>query len=204
MIAVIEYGSGNIKAIANVYHRTNIPFFIANKPEDLTKADKIILPGVGAFDHCMNELNKSGMKEILNDIVLNDKKPVLGICVGMQLMAASSEEGNLEGLNWIEAEVKKFDESKFSQATHLPHMGWNSVKPEKDDPIFGNIDLTSGYYFLHSYYFNCYKDNDILASAEYGGKFTCAVKHENIYGVQFHPEKSHNAGVRLLENFANL
>jgi imidazole glycerol-phosphate synthase subunit HisH len=204
MIGIVEYGSGNIKAIANIYHRRGIPFFIASQPADLSKADKIILPGVGAFDHCMGELERSGMKEPLNEIVLGEKKPVLGICVGMQLMAASSEEGRMKGLNWIDAEVKKFDESLFSDATHLPHMGWNEVKPMKDDPIFKEVDLQSGYYFLHSYYFSCNRQEDILAKADYGNSFTCAVKHENIYGVQFHPEKSHHAGISLLENFARL
>lgn len=204
MIGIVEYGSGNIKAIANIYHRKNISFFVAAQPSDLEKADKIILPGVGAFDHCMRELEKSGMKDPLNEAVLQHKKPVLGICVGMQLLAASSEEGTLKGLNWIDAEVKRFDESLFSDATHLPHMGWNSVTPLKEDPLFKDVDLQSGYYFLHSYYFSPHHREDILAEADYGSKFACAVKHENIYGVQFHPEKSHHAGVGLLENFARL
>jgi glutamine amidotransferase len=204
MIGIVEYGSGNIKAITNIYHRQGIPFFIADKPADVCRASKLILPGVGAFDHCMAALIKSGMKEALNEEVNVNKKPVLGICVGMQLMAKDSEEGKLDGLGWIDATVKKFDETKFNQATHLPHMGWNVIEPSHSDVLFKQVDLQTGYYFLHSYYFSCNNMSDVLAVANYGGRFACAIKHENIYGVQFHPEKSHLPGVQLLENFAKI
>lgn len=202
MIAIVEYGSGNIKAIANIYHRQGIPFMIASEPTHLEQADKIVLPGVGAFDHCMGALERSGMKEPLNDNVLVKKKPVLGICVGMQLLAGKSEEGSMPGLGWIDAEVKRFDDRLFADATHLPHMGWNHVNPRVDDPLFEGVDIEGGYYFLHSYYFAPARQEDVLAEAFYGESFACAVKHHHIYGVQFHPEKSHKAGIGLLENFA--
>lgn len=204
MIGIVEYGSGNIKAIANIYHRLGVAYKIASTAEDLQQSDKIILPGVGAFDHCMGALEQSGLKEALNQEVLGYKKPVLGICVGMQLLANESEEGRLPGLKWIDATVRRFDEKLFTDATHLPHMGWNDVEPQGNDPLFEGIDMSSGYYFLHSYYFDPVEKTDILAKAFYGQQFTCAVRHNNIYGVQFHPEKSHQAGVDLLKNFASL
>lgn len=204
MIAIINYGSGNIQAIGNIYNRLNIPFIIASGPEDLKQASKIILPGVGSFDQAMNELEKSGMRHILDEQVLNEKKKVLGICVGMQLLANKSEEGILKGLGWIDGEVKKFEHANFKQATHIPHMGWNNVEPVKANPLFENVDLSSGYYFLHSYYFSCVKKEDILSITNYGGQFASAVNSENIYGTQFHPEKSHHAGIQLLKNFANI
>ncbi|MES2330162.1 MAG: imidazole glycerol phosphate synthase subunit HisH [Bacteroidota bacterium] len=203
MIAIVNYGSGNIQALGNIYDKLNIPFIIASHPEDLEKAEKIILPGVGAFDQAIGELERSGMKQSLDEHVLQQKKPVLGICVGMQLLAKNSEEGVLTGLSWINATVKKFDHASFHQATHLPHMGWNNVEPAKPNGLFTDVDLTSGYYFLHSFYFSCNDDQDILSVTDYGNKFTSAVNRENIYGVQFHPEKSHLAGIQLLKNFAN-
>lgn len=204
MIAIVNYGSGNIQAIGNIYKRLNIPFTVASKPEDLDSAEKIILPGVGSFDHAIKELESSGMRGALDAHVIQNKKPVLGICVGMQLLAKSSEEGVLAGLGWIDGTVKKFDHSKFEQATHLPHMGWNNVVPLKENKLLVDVDLELGYYFLHSYYFSCNKLEDILSVTNYGGKFHSAVNAGNIYGVQFHPEKSHQAGIQLLKNFATL
>lgn len=202
MIAVINYGSGNIQAIANLYGRLNIPFVIATEPGDLASADRALLPGVGAFDQAMYALEESGMRQALDRFVLEDKKPILGICVGMQLLACQSEEGDARGLGWIDGAVKKFDHANFRQTTHLPHMGWNTIEPTHDSTLFDGVDLRTGYYFLHSYYFSCANDADILATTEYGGRFTSVVQKENIYGVQFHPEKSHQAGIRLLKNFA--
>jgi len=204
MIAIIHYGSGNIQAIGNIYHRLNVPFVIAARPEDLEKATKIILPGVGAFDQAIRELEKSGLREALNKHVLHNKKPLLGICVGMQLLANSSEEGVLKGLGWIDGSVRRFDHARFIQATHLPHMGWNDVEPGKDNPLFNDVGSGARYYFLHSYYFSCCRREDILATTDYGGTFASAVNSENIYGVQFHPEKSHQAGIQLLKKFSNL
>lgn len=202
MIAIVDYGSGNIQAIGNIYRRLGIPFVLARRPEDLATADRILLPGVGAFDQAMNELDQSGMRSALDQSVLEDGKPILGICVGMQLLANSSEEGVARGLGWIDAKVKRFDLSTIAQATHLPHMGWNTVTLLRDDTLFDGIDLSSGYYFLHSYHFYCHDPADELAETRYGIRFTSVVKRRRIYGVQFHPEKSHQAGVQLLKNFA--
>lgn len=204
MIAIINYGLGNIKAFGNVYSKLNIPFTIATKSEDLKGATKIILPGVGDFDWAMDRLGRSGMREKLDELVLEQRLPVLGICVGMQILAESSEEGVLPGLGWIDAKVKKFDTSLFKQRTKIPHMGWNDVHPVKNNGLFIGLEENALFYFLHSYYFDCHRKEDSLAVADYGGQFTCAANADNIYGVQFHPEKSHQYGIQLLNNFANL
>lgn len=204
MIAIINYGSGNIQAIGNIYNRLNIPFVVAEQPDDLKKATKIILPGVGAFDQAITELEKSGLRQALDDHVLHLKKPVLGICVGMQILSKSSEEGVLKGLGWIDGSVRKFDRSRLIQATHLPHMGWNDVEPVKNNDLFNDVAPGARYYFLHSYYFFCSRQENVLATTDYGGPFTSAVNSQNIYGVQFHPEKSHQAGIQLLKNFSTL
>lgn len=204
MIAIIDYGLGNIKAFANVYKRLNIPHTFATTPDQLKSASKIILPGVGAFDHAMSMLNKSGLRDVLDDVVLEQKKPVLGICVGMQMMANSSEEGEMAGLGWVPGTVKKFNhtDSIIKEKCPLPHMGWNNIIIEKDDALFNNLDVDKRFYFLHSYFFDCDKKQDCIASADYGFKYTCVVQRDNIYGIQCHPEKSHHNGVALLKNFA--
>jgi glutamine amidotransferase len=206
MIAIIDYGLGNIKAFSNVYKRLNIPHCLANTPDKLAQANKIILPGVGAFDYAMTLLNNSGMREILDSLVLDKGVPVLGICVGMQMLADSSEEGELEGLGWIPAKVKKFPDSdrELLAKYPLPHMGWNSVEIDKEDSLFVGFGTNARFYFLHSYYFECQNADSSLASAEYGVKFSAIVKHDNIYGVQCHPEKSHANGIMLLENFSRV
>jgi glutamine amidotransferase len=202
MISIINYGSGNIQAICNIYGRLGIPFMVASKPEEVEIGEKIILPGVGAFDQAMNELDRSGLRVALDECVLRRSRPILGICVGMQLLSRSSEEGVRAGLGWIDGVVKRFDCSKFQQATRLPHMGWNTVEAIRQDALFKDVDFQSGFYFLHSYYFSCGQPDDELARTNYGGFYTSAVNRSNIYGVQFHPEKSHQAGIQLLKNFA--
>lgn len=204
MIGIIDYGVGNISAFVNIYNKLDINIKIAKKPSDLEGITKLILPGVGAFDHAMNELNNSGMVERLNELVLVDKLPVIGVCVGLQMMAAKSDEGVLPGLGWIDANVKLFDVTKINFKTHLPHMGWNDITPVKENLIFKNLEKNSKFYFLHSFYFECNNDEDIIAVSDYGIKFTCAINKGNIYGTQFHPEKSHNFGIQLLKNFATL
>jgi glutamine amidotransferase len=204
MITIIDYGVGNINAFVNVYKRLNIATKIAKTAADLEDAEKLILPGVGHFDYAMSELIKSGMRDKLDQLVLIKKVPVIGICVGMQMMGNFSDEGKLEGLKWIDAGVKKFDESKIKQATRLPHMGWNDVNPIVSNPLFEGLEKEALFYFLHSYYFECNNTADILATSEYGDEFTCAAHHENVYGIQFHPEKSHHYGETLLHNFAKL
>lgn len=204
MIKIINYGSGNIQAILNIYKQLNIECVVANSPEELSGATKLILPGVGAFDETMQELMNSGFKSELDRLVLEEKVPVMGICVGMQILAKSSEEGTLPGLGYIDGEVRKFDSSLFTQKPHLPHLGWNSIEPTKEHPIFENIDFEQGFYFLHTYYFSCSSNEDWLASTQYGLKYSSAVNHNNVFGMQFHPEKSHSNGVQLFKNFANL
>jgi glutamine amidotransferase len=204
MITIIDYGVGNINAFVNVYKRVNVPVKIAKTAADLEDAKKIILPGVGHFDHAMSELIKSGMREKLDELVMIQKVPVIGICVGMQMMGNSSDEGKLEGLMWIDASIKKFDETKIMQVTRLPHMGWNDVKPVVSHPLFKGLEDEALFYFLHSYYFECNNSADILAVSKYGVEFTCAAHHQNVFGIQFHPEKSHSYGETLLHNFAKL
>lgn len=204
MITLIDYGVGNINAFVNVYKRVDVPVKIAKTKEDLIGAQKLILPGVGHFDHAMTQLNNSGMRETLDKMVLVDKIPVIGICVGMQMMANNSDEGTMEGLKWIDASVRKFDESKINQVTRLPHMGWNDVRPVKNIPLFNGLEKDAIFYFLHTYYFECYNQEDVMAVTEYGDEFASAAHHENKYGIQFHPEKSHSYGETLLHNFAKL
>lgn len=202
MITLIDYGVGNINAFANVYKRLNIATRIAKTIDDLKEVDKLILPGVGSFDYAMGQLNASGMRERLDELVLEDKKPVVGICVGMQMMANYSEEGNVEGLKWIDATVKKFDENKINSHTKFPHMGWNDVLAKNNNLLFKGLEKEALFYFLHSYYFECNDEDDVIGSSEYGEVFCCAVNKDNIYGIQFHPEKSHHFGEILLNNFA--
>lgn len=204
MITIIDYGLGNVLAFSNVYKRLNIPASVARSASDLKGAEKLILPGVGAFDHAMALLQQSGMRETLDEMVLARAVPVLGVCVGMQILAATSEEGQLRGLGWIDGDVRKFDVASFRQRTRLPHMGWNDVKPVGHSTLFAGLESDARFYFLHSYYFHCARSENVLAQAEYGTTFSCAVHSNNIFGVQFHPEKSHHYGARLLTNFAEL
>jgi glutamine amidotransferase len=204
MITLIDYGVGNINAFVNVYKRLNIATKIAKTPSDLKSAEKLILPGVGSFDYAMERLNKSGMRERLDELVLHEKIPVVGICVGMQMMGNKSDEGKSEGLKWIDAEILKFDPTLIKFVTKLPHMGWNDVTPIKPNKLFVDLEKESLFYFLHSYYFKCNNSEDNIAVSEYGELFTSAVNHENVYGIQFHPEKSHHYGEILLNNFAKL
>lgn len=203
MIALVDYGLGNLQAFANIYRRLGIEAWAAQTAADLRRASRIILPGVGAFDWAMTRLQGSGLRDALDEEVLGGKKPVLGICVGMQMMARSSEEGVLPGLGWIDATVVRFDTRLLQGRTHLPHMGWNDVRPLATDTLFAGID-DPRYYFLHSYYMKPVRPEDTLAESTYGLTFTSAVRSGNVYGTQFHPEKSHHWGIRLLQNFAEL
>lgn len=203
MIGIIDYGVGNIKAFSNIYKNFEMPYKIVKTKDDFEDVAKLILPGVGSFDHAMTSLQNSGMRETLDELVLVKKLPVIGICVGMQMLAKSSDEGELSGLGWIDGVVKKFDKSKIQNGS-LPHMGWNSLNIKDEKSVLSGLDMNPRFYFLHSYYFDCRDKNDVLATASYGEEFECVVNHENIYGIQCHPEKSHHNGMKLLKNFGEL
>lgn len=204
MIAIVDYGLGNIQAFTNIYKRLNEPVCLAKSADELADATHIVLPGVGSFDWAMERLDISGMRATLDHLVLEKKIPVIGICVGMQMMAKRSDEGRAAGLGWFDAEVKRFDESCIQGRTHLPHMGWNDVHPLDTQGLFQDMDAYARFYFLHSYYFAPNGAGDVLAYTDYGDRFASAVRSQNIYGVQFHPEKSHSWGINLLRNFARL
>jgi len=199
MIGIVDYGMGNVGSVESMinflgYHKTKI----VKSPEELDLVDKIILPGVGSFDNGMDNIIRSGLRLELYHQVLEKRKPVLGICLGMQLLMQKSEEGDLPGLGFIKGECKKFN---FSDTKlKVPHMGWNEAKPIKSDLC----KKDSRFYFVHSYYVECQNKEDIMLETNYGIKFTSGVSKDNIFGVQFHPEKSHKYGMKLIENFINL
>lgn len=204
MICIIDFGLGNVQAILNSYQRLGINAIRVTDSGQLDGASKIILPGVGSYDCAMESLNNSGMRSTLEYLVLNKYVPLLGICVGMQILSSSSEEGVLPGLGWVQGKVISFGSKEDSINLPRPHMGWNNVMPCRSSILFKGIAENSKFYFLHSFLFKCDDSTNILATTEYGGNFSSAVFAKNIYGVQFHPEKSHNAGLQLLKNFANI
>ena len=204
MIAIIDYGSGNIAAIENIYWQLKLPYVVTSNLRDLAGADRYVLPGVGAFDATMRCLNSSGVVEMLNEQVLVNRKKILGICVGMQVFADSSEEGDLAGLGWVPGRIRKIDTSLLPVSPKLPHTGWNSIELRADTPLFNHVDVDHGFYFLHSYYFDVRDNADVSATVKYGKHIPCAVARANVSGMQFHPEKSHTNGVAVFRNFAEL
>lgn len=204
MITIIDYGLGNIGAFANMYKRLNLPTSIARREADLDGATHVILPGVGAFDHAMELLNASGLRDPLDRIVSDGSAVVLGVCVGMQILGDSSEEGTGRGLGWIAGRVKAFAGHPSAGRLPLPHMGWNDVAPTRQAMLFRGMEHDARFYFLHSYYFDCERKDDVLADADYGFPFACAIGRGKVFGVQFHPEKSHHWGANLLRNFAEI
>ena len=201
MISIIDYGLGNIFAFVNILKDLNYDYKIVTSYKDLEKTDKIILPGVGAFDWAITHLNKSGMRETLDELVLGKKKQVLGVCVGMQMMSESSEEGELNGLGWIKGSVKKIKQNDNN--TLIPHIGWNTVQLENSNNLLLGIKNPQ-FYFLHSYFISPFYPKNIIGTTEYNGVFVSMIQNDNIYGTQFHPEKSHSWGIKLLDNFASL
>lgn len=204
MIGIVDYGSGNIAAIATIYKQLRIPYLVSGDPQELAEADRYILPGVGAFDTVMNDLAKLGIIEMMNQEVMGKGKLAMGICVGMQILADSSEEGDGRGLGWVPGRVRKIDASRLNRAPKLPHMGWNSITPTQINPIFNGVDQERGFYFLHSYYFEPESNDDIIATVSYGDEITCGVRRKNVFGFQFHPEKSHGNGLAIFKNFAEI
>lgn len=204
MITIVDYGLGNIRAFLNVYRRLNIEATTATTAAELEHASKIILPGVGSFDHAIDRLNRSGMRETLDDLALGRRVPILGVCVGMQILGRDSDEGRLPGLGWIDGRVRALASLMPAEKLPVPHMGWNDVRPVAAGTLFDQLDAGARFYFLHSYYFECDRQQDTLAVSAYGLDFACAVHAENVFGVQFHPEKSHHYGARLLKNFGEM
>jgi glutamine amidotransferase len=201
MIAIVDYGTGNLCSILNMLKKVGAKGVISSDAVELRNADKLILPGVGAFDNAMGNLEKLGLIPILNELVVKGRKPILGICLGMQLLTHTSEEGKLPGLGWIDADTVRF---RFDDRNRLkiPHMGWNTIEQVKKSPLLDDADAEPRFYFVHSYHVVCRKEEDVLTKTTYGYDFISSVVKNNIAGVQFHPEKSHKFGMKLLSNFA--
>jgi imidazole glycerol-phosphate synthase subunit HisH len=202
MIVIIDYGMGNIGSILNMLTRLGHPAVISNDLNIIKSASHLILPGVGAFDTGMNHLHGLNLLDSLNQKVLLEKTPILGICIGMQLMAQFSEEGQEKGLGWLTGEVKKFNFENTAQQLRVPCVGWNNVKPKKNNPLL--MEEFQKFYFVHSYHYQTAKTEEIIGTAQYGYEYPVMIRQENIFGVQFHPEKSHQFGLKLFENFIAL
>ncbi len=200
-VTVIDYGLGNVAAFLEIYKRNDVPARRAANAAELEGATKLILPGVGAFDHAMTLLDRSGMRGRVDEMV-GAGTPVLGVCVGMQIMAGGSEEGSLPGLGWVDAHVRKLGVANTNRPLPCPHMGWNNVYQTQSGGLFDGLDHGTRFYFLHSYYVECRDPEDIIATCSYGQDFSCGFRRGNVYGVQFHPEKGHDWGTRLLLNYA--
>jgi imidazole glycerol-phosphate synthase subunit HisH len=201
MIIIIDYGLGNLGSVENMFRRIGADAKISSNADDILAADKLILPGVGSFDNGMSKINALGFTELLHEKVIQRKTPILGICLGMQLMTQSSEEGKMDGLGWFDAETLHFD-FEDSSSFKVPHMGWNEISPYKKSVLLQSLPEPSKFYFVHSYYVKANKKEDILATCKHNIEFTCALERENIFATQFHPEKSHKYGIKLFENFA--
>lgn len=201
MITIVDYGMGNLGSIKNMFKRIGVQANITGDVAQITLADKLVLPGVGAFDHAMKKINSSGLREILDHKALVEKVPILGICLGMQLLTNSSEEGHLPGLGWIQAETIRFP---ISDTLKVPHMGWNEVCYGEKSPLTEGFPAEVRFYFVHSYYVRVKDKRNSILSTTYGLTFSSAIQNDNIYGVQFHPEKSHRFGMNLLANFARV
>lgn len=201
MIGIIDYKMGNIGSIQNMLKRISVKSVISSKIEILNNCDKLILPGVGSFDQGMKNLKNHNFIRFLNDYVIKDKKPILGICLGMQLFADNSEEGDLSGLGWIKGNVKKFNLRKYG--LKVPHMGWNNIEC-KNSKLFLNLPNEKRFYFVHSFFFECKNKENIISTTDYGINFASSINKQNIWGTQFHPEKSHICGMNLLKNYAKL
>lgn len=204
MIVVIDYKMGNIGSILNMLRKIGTNAICTSEISDIQKAEKIILPGVGSFDNAMKNINDLGLVSVLSQKVLGEKIPILGICLGMQLFTKNSEEGQAPGLGWIDAGTVRFKFDRENSDLKIPHMGWNNAALKKDSELYKDMPEASRFYFVHSYHLVCNDEKDVVAKTNYGYEFTSIVQRENIYGVQFHPEKSHKYGMKLLKNFSEI
>lgn len=202
MICIVDYGVGNIQAFVTLFKRQGIHASRAATPEALAGATHLVLPGVGHFDHAMQRFNASGMRPLVEEFVLQRKVPILGVCVGMQMLSNGSDEGDAEGLGWVPGRVRSFASEGQTSNLPLPHMGWNSLRPVPDAKLFVGLGDSLQFYFLHSFYFDAEDKADVVATAHYGFGFDAVVSRGHIHGVQCHPEKSHHSGAHLLKNFA--
>jgi len=201
MLVIIDYGLGNLGSIRNMLKKIGAEGTISSNASDIQAAEKLILPGVGNFDQGMKNLEALRLLPALEDKVIQQKTPILGICLGMQLFARKSEEGESRGLGWIDAEVVRFKFVEKESHLKIPHMGWNLVRICQRNPLFEEMYSEPRFYFVHSYYLACTNEEEVLTQTFYGYEFASSIKKENIYGVQFHPEKSHKFGMKLLDNF---
>lgn len=204
MIVVIDYGMGNVGSIVNMGRRAGGKFVLSSDPTVIAQAEKLILPGVGAFDNGMMNLQERGLIPVLNESVLQRKTPILGVCLGVQLFTRRSDEGRLPGLGWIAADTRRFAFPPENRRLKIPHMGWNYVEPTKRAPLLDQLPAQPRFYFVHSYHLVCDNPADVLAWTTYGHRFVSAVHCGNIWGTQFHPEKSHKFGLAVLRNFLSL
>jgi imidazole glycerol-phosphate synthase subunit HisH len=203
MITIVDYGMGNLGSIFNMFKKIGVSSKITADKNEIEKAEKILLPGVGAFDAAMGKINELGFKPLLDYKALEQKIPTLGICLGMQLLTKGSEEGHLQGLSWIPAKTLKFN-FEPTMKLKVPHMGWNLVEKNNDSPLIENFEAESRFYFVHSYYVMCEQNEHSIMKTNFGLKFDSVLQKENIFGAQFHPEKSHKFGMQLLKNFAKV
>lgn len=204
MITIINYGAGNLKSIQNMLKKIGEQSKISNSVDDIVNAEKLILPGVGHFDYGMAQLKKSGLIPYLNEKVLEKRTPILGVCLGTQMFGSGSEEGSEKGLGWLDMKCVKFDKARMGRDEKIPNMGWNTISLQKTSKLITNPEDFMKFYFVHSYHMVCGNNADVLANSEYGYTFASAVQKENIFGVQFHPEKSHKYGMELLRNFSKI
>lgn len=202
MITIIDLGIGNVGSISNMLRRLGVDSVVAEDGMGIASAEKIVLPGVGTFDRGMKQLDERGFRGPLNERVLGHRVPILGICLGMQLFSKRSDEGKVAGLSWIDAETILFRFEDKAERRKVPHMGWATVNVQKRHSLFDSMHEGSRFYFVHSYHVKCHQQDLVLATTEYGLEFVSAVVKENIVGTQFHPEKSHRYGLKVLENFA--
>ena len=201
MIVIVDYGMGNLGSIQNMIKKVGSAAIVSSKIEDIEQARKLILPGVGAFDTGVRNMDRLGLRPALNRKALKEKTPILGICLGMHLLTRGSEEGKLPGLGWIDGETIKFRFEESENHLKVPHMGWNAVQTQRSHSLFKGLNEEASFYFVHSYHVVCNTDEQVLARTRYGYDFASAVQKENIIGVQFHPEKSHRFGMRIIKNF---